>query len=58
MNVELETVPHSCSDEEKKRELFEHQKHTLDLFLERSAITKEQYEKSLATLIEKMGKKE
>ena len=46
---------HSASDEEKKRELYDHQKHTLDLFLERGAITKAQYDKSLGTLKEKMG---
>lgn len=34
--------------------LFERQKQTLDSFLERNAITKEQYDKSLSTLKEKM----
>ena len=33
------------------------QKNTLDLFLERNAISKEQYDKSLGDLIEKMGMK-
>ena len=42
------------SSEEKKKELFLQQKHTLDLFLERHAITKQQYEKSLGDLREKM----
>ena len=41
--------------EEKNRALFERQKHTLDLFLERNAISQEQYDKSLHDLIEKMG---
>ena len=41
--------------EEKKKQLFLKQKHTLDLFLERNAISKAQYEKSLGDLIEKMG---
>ena len=36
---------------EKNRWLFEEQKKTLDLFLERGAITKEQYDKSLGDLI-------
>ena len=41
--------------EEKKRELFRKQKKTLDLFLERNAISKAQYDKSLGDLREKMG---
>ena len=41
--------------EEKKKQLFLKQKHTLDLFLERNAISKAQYEKSLGDLIEKIG---
>lgn len=41
--------------EEKKRQLFLKQKNTLDLFLERNAISKAQYDKSLGDLIEKMG---
>ena len=45
----------NMSQEEKKQELFIRQKHTLDLFLERNAISKEQYEKSLGDLIAKMG---
>ena len=40
---------------DKQKVLFEQQKQTLDLFLERKAISKEQYDKSLQTLIEKMG---
>ena len=44
--------------EEKRRNLFLNQKHTLDLFLERNAISKQQYDKSLGDLIEKMGMKE
>ena len=39
----------------KKAELFRNQKHTLDLFLERGAISKAQYDKSLGDLIRKMG---
>lgn len=43
------------SPEEKKKQLFLKQKHTLDLFLERSAISQAQYDKSLGDLIDKMG---
>ena len=43
------------SHEEKTRELYNSQKHTLDQFLERGAISKAQYEKSLHELTEKMG---
>ena len=48
----------SLTPEEKKHDLFLRQKHTLDLFLERNAISKAQYDKSLGGLIEKMGIKE
>ena len=41
-----------------KLELFLKQKHTLDLFLERGAISQAQYDKSLGDLTEKMGIKE
>ncbi len=41
--------------EGKKKALFLRQKQTLDLFLERNAISKKQYNKSLGDLIEKMG---
>ena len=53
LNVEWEQM----SREEKHRQLFLKQKNTLDLFLERNAISKEQYDKSLGDLIEKMGMK-
>jgi len=42
------------SPEEKKKQLFLRQKRTLDLFLERNAISQAQYDKSLGDLIEKM----
>ena len=48
----------SLSREEKRKELFRSQKHTLDLFLERGAISREQYEKSLGDLRKKMGIRE
>lgn len=41
--------------EKKKKQLFLEQKRTLELFLERNAISKAQYDKSLGDLIEKMG---
>ena len=43
------------SAEDKKKQLFLNQKQTLDLFLERNAISQAQYNKSLHDLIEKMG---
>lgn len=45
----------TLSPEEKKKELFIRQKHTLDLFLERHAISQSQYDKSLGDLRNKMG---
>lgn len=44
--------------EEQQRELYLRQKHTLDLFLERGAISQAQYNKSLGDLTEKMGMKD
>ena len=46
------------SNVEKKKQLFYAQKQILDLFLERNAISKQQYDKSLGDLIEKMGMKD
>ena len=43
------------SPEERKNKLFLEQKKTLDLFLEKGAITQAQYQKSLGDLREKMG---
>lgn len=45
----------NMTPEEKKKELFLRQKHTLDLFLERNAISQSQYDKSLGDLRDKMG---
>lgn len=45
----------TLSAEEKKIELFLRQKHTLDLFLERHAISQAQYDKSLGDLRNEMG---
>lgn len=43
------------SHEEKNHRLFLKQQETLELFLERRAISKEQFEKSLHDLKAKMG---
>ena len=45
----------NLTPEEKKRQLYEKQVAMLQSFLERNAISKEQYEKSLHDLTEKMG---
>jgi len=45
----------SLSLEEKRIQLYLNQKQTLALFLERGAISKAQYDKSLGDLTEKMG---
>ncbi len=43
------------SKEEKRRQLYLKQKALLELFLEKGAISRAQYEKSLNDLTEKMG---
>lgn len=53
--MENDLVWNNLSPEEKKKELFLRQKHTLDLFLERNAISQSQYDKSLGDLRDKMG---
>ena len=45
----------SLSYEEKNRLLFQRQKKTLDMFLERGTISQAQHDKSLHDLIQKMG---
>lgn len=45
----------TLSCEEKKKLLYLKQKELLDMFLERNAITKSDYEKSLGDLTRKMG---
>lgn len=52
---ESQIVWENLTPEEKRKQLFLKQKKTLDLFLERNAISKAQYDKSLGDLIEKMG---
>ena len=56
MNPEKKEWAH-LSPEEKKQQLFLNLKDTLDLFLERGAISQVQYDKSLGDLREKMGVK-
>ena len=51
---DIQTEWERLTPEEKKKQLFLRQKHTLDLFLERNAISKEQYDKSLGDFREKM----
>ena len=55
MNFEDESEWTQLSPEEKKKQLYLKQVQTLNDFLERNAISKEQYEKSLHDLTEKMG---
>ncbi len=45
----------ALSPEEMRRQLFLNQKKTLELFLQKGAISKTQYNKSLGDLREKMG---
>ena len=55
---ELPKAWENMTPEEKKKELFFRQRKTLDLFLERNAISKAQYDKSLGDLAKKMGMRE
>ena len=58
MKQEMQQMPLAqMTPEEKKQYLFLNQKKTLDLFLERGAISQAQYDKSLGDLQEKMGVK-
>ena len=50
-----ETNIQTSTPKEKKIQLYLRQKELLDTFLEKGAITKEQYEKSFGDLTEKMG---
>ncbi len=45
----------SITAEEKKRDLYLRQKQLLDTFMERGAISRAQYDKSLGDLTVKMG---
>ena len=48
----------NLSPDEKKKQFFLNQKRLLDTFLEKNAISKVQYDKSLGVLREKMGMNE
>ena len=50
-----ETNIQTSTSKGKKMQLYLRQKELLDTFLEKGAITKEQYEKSFGDLTEKMG---
>jgi len=51
-----DSKPYSeMTPEEKKVDLYLRQKKTLEDFLERKAITQEQFDKSIGDLTEKMG---
>ena len=55
MKVDLsDTIWSALSYEEKNKLLYLQQKNTLDMFLERNAISQEQHDKSLNDLTEKM----
>ena len=53
--MDEKSIWENLSSDEKKKELFLRQKHTLDLFLERNAISQSQYDKRLGDLRDKMG---
>ena len=53
--MEHDKALESMTHKEKQEWLFRQQKDTLDRFLEHGAISKEQYNKSLHDLKEKMG---
>ncbi len=55
MNFENTENWSELSAEEKREQLFLRQKRTLDLFLEKGAISQAQHDKSLGDLSEKMG---
>lgn len=54
-NQQFNTEWNALTSEEKKRRLYERQKAMLQGFLERGAISKAQYDKSLGDLTVKMG---
>ena len=45
----------TLSYDEKNEQLFQHEKRILEMFLEKGAISRQQFEKSLHDLIEKTG---
>ena len=56
MNNKNDPAWEALSYEEKNKLLYERQKHMLEEFLEKGAISQQQYEKSLHDLTEKMRK--
>ena len=56
MTTENDAAWDSLTYEEKNKLLYERQKHLLDEFLEHGAISREQHDKSLHDLTEKMKK--
>ena len=58
MSIGTEKLWENMTRQEKQDWLCRQQKDTLDRFLEHGAISKEQYNKSLHDLIEKMGHQE
>ena len=55
MTEQIKNKNMNMSQQDKKLDLFLRQKETLDLFLERGAISQAQYTKSLGDLRDKMG---
>ena len=55
LNSEQTPVWETLSPEEKKAILFQRQKETLAMFLQKGAISQAQHDKSLGDLIVKMG---
>ena len=56
--MEKNEIPENAmTADEKKRQLYLRQKKLLETFLEHGAISREQFEKSLGDLTEKMGMK-
>ena len=55
MDVKIDESWNGLTAGEKKRQLYDRQRQTLELFLSRGAITQQQYDKSLHDLTEKMG---
>ena len=57
--MDLQDINHieweKLTPQEKKKQLFLNQKKLLDTFLEKNAISKAQYDKSLGDLRDKMG---
>ena len=55
MNFDDDSNWNQLSPEQKRRQLYLHQVKTLNDFLERNAITRAEYEKTLGDLTMKMG---